>query len=197
MSANTGKIGPEVLNNNPAAHRTVELMQGGDVILLLRDDSKLLVSTVILRLASKVFRAMFGSRFMEGQDLNTSVTKTVSLPDDPPDALRLLLSILHHRYDLVRRPDLYTLKDMTILADKYDCVAAIAPIGWAWGLHFVEAKEMTNYKSYETLVIVAYIVNNSSLFRIASTNLVLHVPGSFAELADLADFVPGRMMSMF
>ena len=67
----------------------------GDVILILENETKLLVSSTMLVEASPVFNAMFGTNFKEGQNLSPDNPPEISLPDDDPDAMFLLCELLH------------------------------------------------------------------------------------------------------
>lgn len=103
----------------------------GDVIFQLSDGSKLRVASKVLSLASPVWKAMFSSRFAEGNEILKGVLRgdklyTIKLPDDNPDGVKNTLTILHYRPDLA--PDEYTpsmLEEVAIVTDKYDCARSM------------------------------------------------------------------------
>jgi hypothetical protein len=102
----------------------------GDVRLQPGKDGKpvgtLLVSSVVLSLASPVFEAMFNENFAEGQDLSVTSPKRVELPEDEPYALQLLCLITHLQTDDI--PDsvpVSQLADFAIVCDKYQCTKAV------------------------------------------------------------------------
>lgn len=105
----------------------------GDVVLVLKNDIELQVSSKALSLASTVFKAMFGPQFQEGQDLSASSPKRISLPDDDGAAMTTLCNILHHQTDRVTdSPNSPALVGIGILCDKYDCSKALKPWARTW-----------------------------------------------------------------
>lgn len=90
------------------------------------------VSSHILSESSPVFRRMFAtdSPFLEGQLLSdaqtTGVKPAFSLPEDDPDALLIILRILHLKHSsLPANVGFETMVELAILADKYELVEAL------------------------------------------------------------------------
>lgn len=79
------------------------------------------VSSRHLTLVSPVFKSLFKSSFLEGQSLSSAGTAEVSLPDDDPYSLEILLNIIHGRLKKVPS-DLSTaeLTQVAVLIDKYE-----------------------------------------------------------------------------
>ncbi|EUC48946.1 hypothetical protein COCMIDRAFT_23320 [Bipolaris oryzae ATCC 44560] len=77
------------------------ISQLGDVILELTDKTsgkelrKLLVSSVVLSHASRLFSMMFSHGSDKGDALSTSSPRTVPLPDDDPNSICLICLISH------------------------------------------------------------------------------------------------------
>lgn len=100
----------------------------GDVVLAVKkpdsdDQNMFLVSSKVLSLASPVFEKMFSPKFLEGEQVRRGERLCNVLGDDDPEAMQIILRILHHcRHD---RP--FQLKEPLKLAtvaihcDKYDC----------------------------------------------------------------------------
>ena len=66
----------------------VEIDPNGDVVLIL-NGKKLLVSSKILSMASRVFAAMFSSQFREGlHNATPGIIPTIPLPEDDATLLR-------------------------------------------------------------------------------------------------------------
>ncbi|KAL9091272.1 MAG: hypothetical protein Q9165_004906 [Trypethelium subeluteriae] len=85
-------------------HGLLEIAPDGDVILLVGQGAaqkNLRVHSVALKMASKVFAAMFGPRFAEGQSLSSANPKMVPLPEDDLEALTILCHIIHLRNDVL------------------------------------------------------------------------------------------------
>ncbi|MCJ1475372.1 hypothetical protein MMC13_004034 [Lambiella insularis] len=107
---------------------STDLTLEGDAFLLFSDGTQFRVSSTILAsYASGVWKAMFSTRFAEGNAVLRG--RPVELPDDDPEAMKALCLILHHRFDLVaaQRPCADFLENLTIVADKYDCARAMLP----------------------------------------------------------------------
>ncbi|KAK5235462.1 hypothetical protein LTR47_003647 [Exophiala xenobiotica] len=79
------------------------------------------VSSKHLILASRVFRAMFNGNFREAVELHKQEVSKVPLPDDNPDAMVVLLNIVHGLNKQVPRKIGETLfLDIVTLIDKYE-----------------------------------------------------------------------------
>jgi len=93
-----------------------------DVILVVgAPKSRFRVDSRCLSAASKVFKAMFRSKWSEGRDLSHSEPKDVALPEDDPFAFFVICCVVHHCNDKV--PDSLAsqqLLEVAIAADKYE-----------------------------------------------------------------------------
>lgn len=83
----------------------------------------MLVSSKHLMLASPVFKAMLQpGRYLEGTKLQSGGATVVELPEDDPDALEILLSIVYAQtqtQDLPTEVSLETMTGLSVLVDKY------------------------------------------------------------------------------
>ncbi|MCJ1317625.1 hypothetical protein MMC15_002950 [Xylographa vitiligo] len=111
-------------------HPIVKIDPKGDVILELtspQGKSRLLVSLKVLSLVSSVFDTMFNS--LSKEILHNQPARRVFillLPEDGAEALTTLYGVLHYRpdeFDEDIHPD--CLVNVAMVADKFDCVAAI------------------------------------------------------------------------
>lgn len=102
----------------------------GDLTLIVGPKSRrFLVSKVALRLASPVFRAMFTGKFVEAQ----ANTKETILPEDDPEALKVVLLIAHLRFKEVPKTlEFALLVEMAKIVDKYDLVSLLRPWSGQW-----------------------------------------------------------------
>ncbi|KAI9645543.1 hypothetical protein NHQ30_006285 [Ciborinia camelliae] len=64
-------------------------------------NSRVLVSSKLLSVASPVFRRMFRGSFKEGIELKTTNKLTLPLPKDDPAAMKILINIFHGQYENV------------------------------------------------------------------------------------------------
>ncbi|KAF2135727.1 uncharacterized protein K452DRAFT_238843 [Aplosporella prunicola CBS 121167] len=168
----------------------------GDAIFVLTDADggkhEVQVHSIVLKLASKVFAAMFGPHFSEGQDLNSNSPKRVEMPDDEPEAMKLLCDALHHRLeDTLTAPRGSLLDHVVKLVDKYDCSAAMMGISTVWMYKLIEDAKYMDYEGWERLLPVAYLFNNAQSFYEVTKGLVYHYDGFFSSIEhEMMDCLP-------
>jgi hypothetical protein len=106
---------------------TIVMHDFGDVTLLIgpeENEQPVLASIATLRLASPVWKAMFGTRWAECE------ASEIPLPDDDVDAMILVLRIAHLRFHELpgeRRLSSKALLNLSIVCDKYDLVRLVRP----------------------------------------------------------------------
>ena len=104
-----------------------DISPDGDVVLVVGPRNvRLRIQSQVLRCASKVFGAMFGPTWSEGQGLSKESPREVRLVEDDADALQIICRVIHHRNNDV--PQSLTPKEVlqiTIEADKYDLNIAL------------------------------------------------------------------------
>ena len=99
----------------------------GDTELVLRSKdtpTTLRVSSAVLSCASLVFTALLSPNFAEGSATPSDGVKTVSLPDDDPEAMAWICRALHSHtisYDVSHE----LLEQISVLCDKYDLAGAL------------------------------------------------------------------------
>ena len=92
------------------------------------DEIQMRVSSSHLTLASSVFKRLLKGDFAESRSLNSTGTAEVSLPEDNPQALQILLNIIHgHAKKVPRAIDIGMLTHISILIDKY-CLHEVTEI---------------------------------------------------------------------
>lgn len=109
----------------------------GDIILQVSSDLSdttiprvcFLVNSKVLATASPVFRSMFDRNlgFAESNmlDSDSKIAPTITLEDEP-DALEVVLQVLHHSTRLVRRDLGFSIiVQISAIADKYGCGEAL------------------------------------------------------------------------
>jgi len=106
------------------------LAKRGDVLLQLSKNGTaagtLLVSSLVLGLASPVFEAMFNGNFTEGHGLSPVPPKKIALPDDDAMSMSLICKLIHMQTeDLVDEPSFSQLADIVIVCDKYRCTESV------------------------------------------------------------------------
>lgn len=116
-----------------ASAQMVEADPIGDVILLLGNGSVgVRASSRVLSLASPVFAAMLGNRWLGDKSLSTTEPATIPLPDDHIGAITRLCRVLHYQCDMDEPIDFNSFENLALLCHKYDFGRAILPWTNVW-----------------------------------------------------------------
>lgn len=129
-----------------------------------------------LRRASKVFDSMLFGPFIES---NQTEDWTVKLPEDDPEALRIIFHAVHGNFRNMPK-DLTTSKlyDITVMADKYAMIDSLEPWKKSWTSEMdidpwqLEDKKETSYYDLKELLVL-YHLGTSRQFSEALSVLVL------------------------
>lgn len=117
------------------------------------------------------------------------------LPVDDASAMSILCKIFHMRHQDVPRPGKIqdsVLYNVAVLAEKYDCVAAIKPVSAAW--LFARCENTTQNDG--TLLLITMLLDEPEAFKKVSKHIVMSFGLSFTEVAgmeELKDRVAGRI----
>ncbi|OHE96654.1 hypothetical protein CORC01_07971 [Colletotrichum orchidophilum] len=119
---------------------TIELHPSWDAALIVAHNNtrkKFLVSSPVLRVTSKYFNALFASQFEEGTKIQTGLKPDITLPDANLEAMEIILSILHYKY----QDGWYTLsaKMFAVVAmhcEKFFCATSLTPWVNQWLANF-------------------------------------------------------------
>ncbi|KAL2037631.1 hypothetical protein N7G274_009576 [Stereocaulon virgatum] len=165
-----------------ALDETEMIAPDGDVILIVGPDkARLRVHSHALKMASKVFSAMLGPHFREGQGLNGFLPREISIPDDDPDAMLAICNVLHHcNNSLPNVISPISIVRVAIAADKYDCVVALKYVM----SHWLDFTGITNSLELVYLAAAAYLFNNARGFEEATRRLIFGHRGSYTSLAE-------------
>jgi hypothetical protein len=172
--------------------RVADITSDGDLVLIVGEEKvRLRVYSQCLRSASKVFGAMFGPNWSEGQKLSTQSPGEVSLPEDDADAMQIICCILHHRHDLV--PDNLTAKlvlRIAVEADKYDLRTALKYISPRW----LKDESCGGILDRSRLVAAAFLFNNREAYATHIKALVLSHSESY--LVPLKDEIISQVLPL-
>jgi hypothetical protein len=154
----------------------------GDVILIVgAEEVRLRVHSRCLQSASKMFAALFGPYWSEGQKLLKESPMTLPLPQDDANAMRTICYILHHRNDLVpRHPRTKEILQIAMEVDKYDLSIALKYVSLEWLKPRVNAarEEMGH------LLAAAFLFKDTDAFMANTTTLILHYNASYSAFLD-------------
>lgn len=156
----------------PHLPSTVELAPIHDVVLVLSNGVHVQIHTMVLRLASPVFAAMFGPHFAEGQRLDETNPPLVPLPDDDPAAVTLLCRILHHKYHSSKYPELELFLRFAELADKYDCVSAVRATAALWTQSHIKNAQAGKRAPSNDLLAITYLLDQRKHFRTVTREII-------------------------
>lgn len=155
---------------------TQVVYETGDVVLVADDGihsaQKMKVSTVVLSVASKVFKALFSGGFAEAETIRNSVHDAVEIriSDHPSDAL-LLCQLLHFQGNL-EKLSYERFLGLAVVIDKYDCVEALRHVVYgkfaALKLDNVDQREHLYYTT------AAWILDQPKFFRQFTKDMVLY-----------------------
>ncbi|KAK4444467.1 hypothetical protein QBC34DRAFT_474667 [Podospora aff. communis PSN243] len=167
-----------------------------------RETTHLVVSSKILTIASPVFRTLLAGPFSEATAFaaykralapNSIPDRdpaekyyTLTLPADDPEAMTLLLRILHHHV-VVEVPEPEMLEKLAFLCDKYLCVHVLRYAGsvWfrEWRRGFNESLDAADVDMKEVMEEVArvlvfcYVVGLGEEFQEVAWLIVMHHVG--------------------
>ena len=154
--------------------------------------ANLLVSSKVLSLASPVFAALLGPKFLEGNDIRRGVCPVIELHDDDPAAITLICNTLHYRYDSVpTHLEAEQLGQIAILCDKYDCSKSFQP----WSEKWLSSSDGVRFSDLGHLLLATYKLNDPDHFASFSAELIRDVVPK-RETWDLfpeLDLLPDRL----
>lgn len=185
---------PEILASaGEAEDVTIQLHPNGDAVLVVRAGStkRFLVSSQILQLASKYFNSLFSGPWTESQATQRGECPHIPLKDDDPDAMEIILSILHFRssetYESLE-PEM--LAKVARHSDKYQCNLPLRP----WISQWVRnVREPSNVEEHGLLLTAAYLFGFPEHFQEISSTAIRNVPAGFDTAwanHDIISFLP-------
>ena len=158
---------------NGMSHAVID--PDGDVYLEL-PSLELRVSSKALSMASKVFNAMFNSRFQEGLNLANKETCRIPLPDDDAAEMNAMCMLMYHQEPTAFESEMDSrrLRSLAILADKYACKGAVKLWADVWIGRLENGKEGS--RDDETvivdLLVISYVLDLSSQFSAITKRMV-------------------------
>ena len=125
---------------------------------------------VALGTTSKVFRAMLGPNFAEGQSIRTASAQRpaeIRLPNDDADGMRLLCAALHQRNDLLPiQIEASRLLSFAAMVNKYGCATAVQHTA----TYFLESVAKAGGSTLD-VVLAAYRLDHPLAFAHATHHL--------------------------
>jgi hypothetical protein len=163
-----------------------DISPDGDVVLVVGPRNvRLRIQSQCLRCASRVFGAMFGPTWSEGQGLSKESPREVRLVEDDADALRIICCVIHHRNnDVPQSPTPKEVLQIAIEADKYDLNVALA--------QWLKPRGKPEREDMGYLLAAAFLFGDMDMFVAYALTLILHYTGSYLEFLD--DKITGQIV---
>ncbi|EME41293.1 hypothetical protein DOTSEDRAFT_108293, partial [Dothistroma septosporum NZE10] len=139
----------------------VNIHPEGDVVLTCGSitPKRLRVSSLVLSMASPVFKVLFEPKFEEGIALASDKSLDITLPEDDPDAMESICNVLHLRNDEAgisttdhRAMTARQVLEIAVFCDKYNCQTAMAAAATCWLL----SCESSRSEDLHMLITAAY-----------------------------------------
>jgi hypothetical protein len=159
---------------------TADIAPDGDVILVVGAGMKRLKAySLVLKSASRVFGAMLGPRFSEGQRLDDNESTEIDMPEDDAETMEIMLNVIHGCNNAVHDGlNASQILRVAITADKFDCKVALAFAIKVW----LNCANITDSNQLWRLLRAAYWFDNAKSFEEISLRLMLHHRGSYLQL---------------
>ncbi|QDS75766.1 hypothetical protein FKW77_008710 [Venturia effusa] len=154
--------------DSETAPASITVDEDGDLILLVGSEAqtRILVSSKVLTISSKVFKAMLSKSFKEARELaesaNNNETYELQLPDDDAAAMIVLCKVIHHRSCdvLAESVTMSLLQKFASHVHKYDCIeAARVQVVSDWIVKFADDPDQTL-----GLAVVSYLLDIAESF---------------------------------
>lgn len=163
----------------------LNLVPDGDTILVVsrahdRPNKRFLVSTSILSLASRYFDRLFNGDMAEAQKHSSGLSRSVDLNEDDPQAMEIILQVLHHQApDPSINLDLSLIASVALHADKYDICTVMEP----WVAHWLDIVKPTGESAIDIglLLLTTHMVRAQSRFTLASKIAVGGLANGFEQ----------------
>ncbi|KAK7450359.1 hypothetical protein CaCOL14_003191 [Colletotrichum acutatum] len=117
---------------------TIYLDDNGDLRLSIGGDVEdhpqdFVVCSRALGRSSPVLKAMLFGRFLESRPLEGAGEWSVELPEDSPEAMEIVLNIVHGHFNLVpEKLPLMRLYNVLTITEKYDMTVIVRPWARSW-----------------------------------------------------------------
>jgi hypothetical protein len=149
----------------------------GDICLVVGQQPalKLVVSSTVLSKASKVFAALFGPHFREGQRTeHDSQPREVDLHDDEAEPMSQMCHLLHGEQvkSFLAVTSSTNILQFAITVDKYDCVDALHAYSQAILLRTLMFTATTDLLQNGQMMVAAYLLNNDCAFKYVTSSLI-------------------------
>lgn len=154
----------EANEGNPALPQEA----GRDVAIRIR------VSSKHLTLASPYFNAMFKGNWKEGNALRSDGSVTLFIDNWDPDALSIVMNIIHGRTRQVpREVTIETLGKIAVIVDYYGCSEAVEVFSDMWINKLKDSIPAVSIIDTMVWILVSWVFRQEELFEAATKQSVI------------------------
>ena len=86
---------PSIMVTERNDSATADIAPDGDVIFIVGAGIKRLKTYLVLKSASRVFSALLGPRFSDGQRLDDNKSTEIDMLEDDAEAMEIMLNVIH------------------------------------------------------------------------------------------------------
>ncbi|KAL2392775.1 hypothetical protein ABEF93_000347 [Exophiala dermatitidis] len=151
------------------------------------------VSSKHLALHSRVFRAMFNGNFREKVQPGSQQPIKVPLPEDNPEAMMLILAIVHgFTRKVPRKVSRDMLLQIALLIDKYEIDETLELFTHMWFKNLKRKSDMEKASSLSDWIYISFVTRQEVTFNQLTTRAVNISPVPRGKVA-LPDFIGDRI----
>ena len=140
-----------------------------------KKEIRMLVSSKHMALVSPFFKTMLqNSNFKEGSELNSTGKVEIPLPDDDPEAMTILVNIVHYQLRQVPlKIDFNLATKIALLVDKYAMYQVIGLFADLWMPHLTFDFATKNYKDLHRWIFIVYVFERPNEFQEVTRSLTI------------------------
>jgi hypothetical protein len=182
-TADSPSAGEGASDPRAATAKTVMALDADGDLILRAGTTSFKVCSATLRRASPVWKAMLFGPWKESRPTTDGQEWVVTLSEDSPSALKIVLAIVHGKFDRVpQHMDVTPFSEVLLVAHKYDVSGVMGPWmkQWAEGIDWCEISQRRNH----SLIRAAYIAWDLGLedrLMMITRTLIVEAPKPILE----------------
>lgn len=166
--ANNDRMALSVPDQVASINTTIYLDSSGDLRLQVGPEQQnYVVCSKTMERTSTVWKKMLSGGFAESKPSNTNTEWVVTLPEDEPEPMLIVLNIIHSRFSLVpEKLTLMKLYRVLVVTEKYDIIEITRP----WARQWMNCVRNTHSP---LLMWIAWALGDATMFVATADMLVM------------------------
>lgn len=166
--ANNDRMALSVTDQVASINTTIYLDSSGDLRLQVGPEQQdYVVCSKTMERTSTVWKKMLSGGFAESKPSNTNTEWVVTLPEDEPEPMLIVLNIIHSRFSLVpEKLTLMKLYRVLVVTEKYDITEITRP----WARQWMNCVRNTRSP---LLMWIAWALGDATMFVVTADMLVM------------------------